>query len=599
MRKFCRLLAAPMLAAVVCAAPVAALADTTVLVLSGSGELAQWSTSTSVETATPLAFEWWTTDAGATGGRWDVEQAGAQTPIATGMLSGTPNAQHPRGFTLPAGTFLSAQTPVSAVTYTLHVSAVDGNVAGAPSQPVTITEVKAGTASFGNLSNTPATQPPEPGHPAATLLGYKPIVYENMSQKSEGLVDLDFINPSSTPTDAVFVTVSDLKQVLQQTDQRVLVPSLPPGEHFRVSVAMGKFMLTSDTYVNANGSTVVSGDPNPTTWNGRSGQGVSLQVGTAKVNSPYVQYQPPILTGPTEICVGERCRPNSPPRLALFRPSGLRTNNDESIAVGQDFLYLEDYNFFDVYAKKARQYRPVDLSNTRLSANTAASQLAWKGGGDATLFQDYWYPGSMFNVNPAAIPSGPIKCNPATPTFPVSNGDVARDNNGFPTTSCINQFYDARLTYDVERRRFWLVSHAANDVDGNPNDSCGSLSQADCLVRKAQVAHQVFVAVSKKSEAPSQGFLTYKNLDNADADWPIMAVQGRYLLISYHSPFTPPPQSTATPLRLYDADALAQGVQTELKPAFTAADFANGTVRMPKHHNIKHDIAFIVSTNGV
>jgi hypothetical protein len=200
----------------------------------------------------------------------------------------------------------------------------------------------------------------------------------------------------------------------------------------------------------------------------------------------------------------------------------------------------------------------------------------------------FWYPGSMFDVNPAAVPPGTIPCDPNQPS---ENGQPGFDskNTGISATSCINQFYDARLTYDAGRRRFWLVSHAANDI--NPSLPCSPPPNkpADyCQKAFAQVAHRVFVAVSK-SEAPSLGFLRF-DLDNANVDWPLMGVQGRYLLISYHGP--------GTPLRLFDADALAQGVQKEITP-LSPADFGNGMVRMPKHHNIKHNIAFIVSTSGL
>jgi hypothetical protein len=253
-------------AAVACAA--AARAETTVQVSFGSGEIQQWVTSTGVDSDTALTFRWWTTDPGVTGGRWDVEQAGASTPIATGVLTGAPTAQHPAIFLIPAGTFLKPQAPASAIVFNVHVAALQGSSAGAPSAPVVITEAQQAPVSFGSLPNSP---PPvayiEPGHPTATLVAYKPIPAEPVNGRQEGLVALEFSNPGSSPTDAVFVTISDLKQVMQQTDTQVLVPSLQAGQRFRVSVAMGPFVLTNDAVTHA--------------WPTRYAHGTSLLVGTA------------------------------------------------------------------------------------------------------------------------------------------------------------------------------------------------------------------------------------------------------------------------------------------------------------------------------
>lgn len=555
---------------------------TFVQVVSGSGELQQWGSSANVEQAQPLTFRWWTTGAGTTQARWDVELQGNPTPIATGTLNGSPGELNPYSFTLPAQTFLAAKATSTPVNYTLHVTALNGSAASQQSDPVTIIEGLFGQANVSPIpldtnpaSKLPPPASPEPGHPLAKLIAYRPIPAWGAGAP-EGMITLEFSSPISSATDPVSVSLSDLNQVVQQTDLNVIVPSLPKGGfRFRVAIALGVYRIAGD-------------DADGIAWMKRYAKGPSLLVGTAMLHSPYVQYQqPPILTGATSTCVDGGCAPNSPPWLAVFRPTGLTSNNDENIAVGQGLVYLEDYNDFAVYDKNAHQYGPVDLTSTLLAGGTPASQQAWKGGGDATLFQMFWFPGERFDVNPVAVPTGPIPCDPSKPS---QNGQPGFDskNTGISASSCINQFYDARLTYDAGHGRFWLLSHAANDI--NPSKACTPPANkpADyCQRAFAQVAHQVFVAVSK-SEAPSDGFLRF-DLDNANVDWPLMGVQGRYLLISYHHP--------GTPLRLYDADALVQGVQTELGP-LSPADFGNGMVRMPKHRNIKHDLAFIVSTSG-
>jgi hypothetical protein len=554
------------LAATVCLAPLAAQAASTLQVSFGSGEIQQWVTSTGTDTDVPMTFRWWTTDPGTTGAVWDVEKASSTTPIATGVLTGAPTATKPAVFVISAGTFLTVKPPASPQAYTVHVTAVQGAAKGAPSAPVTITEAADTPVNFGNLNGPPPAPYIEPGHPTATLIAYRPIVYEAASNKWEGLVDLDFTNPGTTATDAVTVTVSDLKQVLQQNDTEVLVPSLAPGAHFRVAVGMRQFLLTSDV--------------NTSNWAGRYAHGVSLLVGTAKINSPYVQdQQPPVLTGFTGTCVGDGCGAASPPWIANFRPN--LPNIDMNIAAGQDFLYTLDYNIFDVFDKKARSR--VDLSSTALSSNSAASQLAWENGSTATLFKDFWFPGSAHNVNPSILPNQAIPCNPNNPV--IRSGNNLAQVNGFDASGCINDFYDSRLTYDVESKRFWIISHARNDF-GTTTD-CGTLSASVCNNAHAEATRLIMLAVSK-SESPSAGFNTYI-VENLYQDWPMMAEHGDYAFFFHHDPER---------VRVYDAELLASGVQKEFTPSFPASAFDNGVLRFPKHHNINANTTFALSSNG-
>jgi hypothetical protein len=129
-----------------------------------------------------------------------------------------------------------------------------------------------------------------------------------------------------------------------------------------------------------------------------------------------------------------------------------------------------------VFTKKARG--SIDLSATELSSSAAPATLAIENGGAATLFKGFWYPGSSKSVNPGVLPAnGYIPCDPAHPVVLGSDGKPLT-KNGFSATACINDFYDTRLTYDAIRGRFWIVTHARNQVW--QGTACGSLSQSQC-----------------------------------------------------------------------------------------------------------------------
>jgi hypothetical protein len=591
-----------------------AFGKTQVLVMSGTGDLGLWNSSTKVEKRVPLSFEWWTDEANTTGVQWKVYVPGNPAPIAHGQLTISPTQTQPYSFILPADTFLASNATSTPVIYTLTVTALHANGPGTESPPVTITEALFGNADVSAIgSKPPFVQPPEPGHPVATLIAYRPIGVTNVAGVYEGMITLEFSNPSSSATapgtDPVTVTVADLNQVLQQTAIDVVVPSLPTnegGNAFRVAIALGRYQIIGDA-------------PDGTSWRARSEKGISLLVGTAKLQSPYVQYQqPPILTGATSKCAFQACAPASPPWIANFRPANLTNSLDFDIAAGQDFLYAGNYNLYEVYAKMDTSevdLPPVDLTNTQLFASSAPgspSQLAVLGGGAPNLFRAFWFfPGAgrlaPQNLN-VGMPNSPIPCVPTNPVaLDKDTHQPASGQNGFPATSCIKQFYDGRLTYDDERRRFWIVSHSSNSfpayVPGqtppSTSTACQGLSQKDCQDRIAEGAWRLLAAVSN-GENPAAGFQT-SLVDSLVSDWPVMGVHGRYVLFSYNGPYNSAGQSS---IRLYDADSVAKGAPVELLSSLNVSDFGahysdhNAFIRLPKHRQIGPNIAFIVATEG-
>jgi len=335
----------------------------------------------------------------------------------------------------------------------------------------------------------------------------------------------------------------------------------------------------------------VTGDEDIGDWQKRAAAGVSLQVTTAKSGSPYFQPQKSlVLTGSTTKCIGDGCGATSPPWIANVRPN--LWIMDQSIAVGRDFIYTGDYNRFAVFQKQARA--PVVLTNTALSDSSAASKLARLHGGAATLFKDFWYPGAVHDVNPNILPAKrPIPCDPAHPVYANADGTGTKVNGVFKT-ACVGAVYDTRTTYDVGDGRFWIVTNSGNELT-TTQDCPTQLSSSDCADGRAEATRLMLVAVSR-SENPADGFFAYQ-VNTHYADWPLMAVHGRYAFFFYHDPDT---------MWVYDANQLAKGVAVQYDP-FPAGAFDNGVVRFPKHHPINGaeplspintTVTFVLSAQG-
>ena len=286
------------------------------------------------------------------------------------------------------------------------------------------------------------------------------------------------------------------------------------------------------------------------------------------------------------------------PNVTQFRPS--LYSIDMSIAVGDHYLLAGDYNKFDLYNQRPRTQ--VSLDGTDLASNTAMSQLAIENGAVANLMRNRWTGNGEHNVNIGRFPSSTdadvkagkaIPCDPANPAPRDATGnDILRDAKGYPTSACINDFYDTRSSYDKKRNRFWIVTQGRNrlwaDTDCNAN-------AALCKAEHNEATRITFAAVSK-SEDPTQGFHTFKINEDYE-DYPLMVVHGQYAIF-HHNRLDGEGVRPPGKIWLYDADQMADGKLTEIKPALTTSDFPSTYIRVAKHHGTLDELTFFAAASG-
>ena len=567
-----------------------ATAQTVLQIQRGTGDLLQWTDHDSVEAAMPLTFRWSTTIPGAAGVRWQADRPGATT--RTGVVSGGPPVGALIAFDLPTDAFLATPAPNPGVAFTVTATAVDGagSALGAASAPVTVYEGPAGPPI--PIACLDCKPPPfvEAGHPVAKFVAYKPLPFDGTQGDAEGLLVLEFSNPATVASNTVFVRVGDLHQVARQADPSAFVPPLAPGQTFRIALALWSQGALGDT---------------DQSWLKRYKTGVVLLVGTQKPGSPFTQFQqPPVRIGPTDQCAGEGCGASSPPHVALMRSNVPQI--DMNVAAGFDYLYAGDYNDFDVFTKRARAR--VDLIGTALSRTAPASALAWEKGAAANLFSDFWAPGGARDLNPGFMAIAPASpCDPAHPVVLNPDGKTLAYQPGFlkvvtgakpsgalifkiigyPSGGCLNDFYDTRMTFDPARNRFWIVTHARNQMARDA--ICPDGPSPKCALAHLEATRLTFAAVSK-TERPADGFFTFE-VNEDYADWPVMAVHADYALFSHNN-------SGGTRLRIYDADKMAAGIAQELGQAYTTDDFPSPFFRVAKHHGGSSGMTYIAATKG-
>lgn len=563
-----------------------ALSKTRVEIQTGTGEFESYAPMIGVDAPIPLTFRWRTSEAGATGGEWEVTttpSGGTPAVVATGKLTGAPAPGHVALFTLPASTFLASAPPATEKTYSLRVRATgaSGQPLGVASPAVTISQgPPAAPIHFdADMGGLPAPYV-EPGHPELLLLSYRPLLKQTADVSA---VVLEFYNTKATPTDAVEVRVDDLNQVARMSGGTAYVPALAKGEKFRVHVPLRPAVNT------VNGVPVTSSE---IAWKARYANGVKLLVGTSKVGSPYVQYrQPPVVQAQADACTGLGCTTGSAPYTAHIDVTADINKGDLNIAVSDNFILAGDYNQFALYDKRTRQ--KLSLAGSDLANHPTAVE----NGGAATLFRDFWIGTSSKNLNKTLFANAVIPCDPANPfstPLPTPPGMTLAANKVYPSSSCINDFYDTRVTYDAARKRFWIVTHGRHPltegfcVSENPKVA-GAPPAGTCAKINALATRATFVAVSK-DEDPRHGFYTY-HVATDYQDWPEMGLGGDYAVFHHNW--------NAKKIHFYDASKLASGVKDALGAPYDPSDFPGaGAVRLPRHRGDTKGVTYFVAFAG-
>ena len=199
-----------------------------------------------------------------------------------------------------------------------------------------------------------------------------------------------------------------------------------------------------------------------------------------------------------------------------------------------------------------------------------------------TLFAPVWAPRPhRGGPNPDSInhrlhfaAGDPLICDPMAP----------RAGN-----ACVQEFYDSRVLWDSQRRRFWVESAARNHLW-----QCTPTAQKPCTEPKlSQTQHRRFIAIAvSRTEDPRDGFHRYVLVDEY-VDWPKIGIHDRYLILNHRG---------ASNLYVFDADKLAAGNPDRgpvLLAKLDARSFPGAKFLAPvTHHGPSDGATYLLGSNG-
>jgi hypothetical protein len=261
----------------------------------------------------------------------------------------------------------------------------------------------------------------------------------------------------------------------------------------------------------------------------------------------------------------------SPPPLISFDSHSL--GHDPSVAVGHTYLVVIRSHKYSFYDKQGA------LLPTK---NGVKSQ--W---GSTEFFAPLWAdknPDGTTNQNSINRHLG----------FPrVYNTACDPANPNATNSACVNEFYDSRALYDFERKRFFIIAAARNQIW-----RCGGDERAGTDCEKLETLKRRYIAVAvSQTEDPRDGFNFYI-LVNQYADWPQAAIQGKYLVLNHRSNIISSPDNLKVFVFLIDplVDGTASSLNTQPLKTFSKADFPNSYRVFPvTHRTVSNNVTLLVA----
>lgn len=220
-------------------------------------------------------------------------------------------------------------------------------------------------------------------------------------------------------------------------------------------------------------------------------------------------------------------------------------------------------------------------------------------------------------------------CDPADKDH-NTHFDPKHPNQAIPGN--ISETEDTRIWYDAPRRRYWIATHLRNllyccdkQPDGSDAGACVGMRNPDETAVDpdpndptkhnhkchhdwdASWAHR-FIGVAVTESNLSKPFHRYVLVDEY-CDWPLMTVNGNYLILTEHISADNPGT-----VNVFDAEKLANGEEDnsfmKVKPLdrLSYACFvikigsatipATGRIMLVNHHGDSDGLTYLLSTNG-
>jgi hypothetical protein len=265
-------------------------------------------------------------------------------------------------------------------------------------------------------------------------------------------------------------------------------------------------------------------------------------------------------------------QPDAPAPTTGMVIDGGKLGHDPQVAAGERFLI--------VYTAHGYQLR--DKATGRILAGSGDDEIEPTGSFN-TLFAPLWSPrdkhgapnAANINLHLRFAPGDPMTCDP---------------ENATGSAACVREFYDTRILWDEQRKRFWIESAARNHLwfcELRPRELCDQ----DPKWSRTQPRRFIAVAVSR-TEDPRQGFHRYILVDEY-ADWPKIGLHDRYLILGHRA---------SPKVYVFDADKLAAGnpdrgpvrVARLDASSFPGARF----IGQVNHHGPTGGATFLVGTSG-
>lgn len=217
------------LGALVVLAPVALSAQTTLLIVQGSGEFRSLEKAATVSVPEAISLQWSTTLIGAVGANWQVTTSKIRNRVqvvATGSVTPAPKPGHVALFTIAANAFLRPTPPDKPVKYSITIApfGAQNTPLGSRSAAVVVTQIKAGPApTFGRSAVFPNLMLVHYGEQIG-------VVPQTQLRYALGAVKVRVVNDRKAVTDPLWLSVRDHHVLMRQDAQDAAsIPSLKPG----------------------------------------------------------------------------------------------------------------------------------------------------------------------------------------------------------------------------------------------------------------------------------------------------------------------------------------------------------------------------------
>ncbi len=274
--------------------------------------------------------------------------------------------------------------------------------------------------------------------------------------------------------------------------------------------------------------------------------------------------------------------PKSKPAGLKFFP-GLATL-DPIAAVSSNFIVMTDAGsdpnapggggriIFLAKAEQKNNKQAVPLAPGPGGAPTKLTLTQFFGGLIAPTNPDGSVNQNNINCHLGLGPSPLIGCNSTKP--PPAVADTWR-----PQDACVDEFYDARVFYRADDKRFVVVAHARNAI-WNTADWMEKSQQdfddhglSDAEIQKLydagpEARRYIAIAVSR-SEDPRDGFNEYITTTSNYADWPLAAVGENGIVAGHRSP----PESGKPAIIWFSLGQTENNVSSPAYKEFGLSDF--------------------------